>query len=65
MAVVRGPQWFRHPTQKCKNCEAPIIYRPQWEDGGSNWGGTEAPMGDEKQCENRCPPNLSGAYDPA
>jgi hypothetical protein len=65
VAVVHGPQWFRHPTQKCKNCKAPIIYRPQWEDGSGAWGGTESPMDDEKQCEKGCPRNQSGAYDRA
>lgn len=43
MAVVHGPQWFPHPTQKCKNdgCEGRIMVRPRWDDGSGQWGGRE------------------------
>lgn len=64
MAIGYG-QPFPHPDQWCKNgnCQGRIFVRARW--SNDNWGGLDTPMGDEKWCENNCPPHLSGAYDAA
>jgi hypothetical protein len=55
-------QPYRHPTQRCKNCDAPIWGRAAWT---NKIDGLDRPLPDEKWCEAGCTAAESGAYQAA